>query len=153
VPVTWTRRAAPYAPLLLRVVVGVVMAAHGYDKLTGEGGPAGFGEGLLAGLGLPAPVLLGWVVTLIELVGGVALVLGVATRLAAVLNVAVLVGAIAFVKLDAGLIAAEGVGYELDLVLIAGLLAVAMLGPSRPSVDHALGVERAEPDAVATDRR
>ncbi len=149
-PVTWTRRAAPYAPLLLRVVTGVVMAAHGYDKLTGEGGPAGFGEGLLAGLGLPAPIVLAWVVTLIELVGGVALILGVVTRLAALLNVGVLVGAIAFVKLDVGLIAEEGVGYELDLVLIAGLLAVAMLGPSRPSIDHLTGLERAEPDAVST---
>lgn len=135
-------RLAPYAPLVLRVVVGVVMAAHGYQKLTGEGGPGGFAQGPIADL--PAPVILAWAVTLIELVGGVALVVGVATRIAALLNVGVLIGAIVLVKADMGLIAEEGAGAELDLALIAGLLAIALLGPSRPSVDHAIGAEASE---------
>ena len=144
------QRLAPYAPLLLRIVIGVIMAAHGLEKLTGEGGPAGFGAGAIGEIGLPAPELLGWVVTIIELLGGTALVLGALTRVAALLNAGVLVGAILFVKLEVGLIAEEGVGYELDLALLAGLLALAVLGPSRPSVDHALGAETVEPRAVAT---
>lgn len=141
-------RLAPYAPLVLRVVVGVVMAAHGYDKLTGEGGPAGFAQGPIADL--PAPLVLAWAVTLVELVGGIALVVGVATRVAALLNVGVLIGAIVLVKAEVGLIAEEGAGAELDLALIAGLLAVALLGPSRPSVDHAVGAEAGEPRVPVT---
>ena len=42
------RGAAGYAPLVVRVLVGVVMAAHGWQKL--QGGPANFGQAL-AGLG------------------------------------------------------------------------------------------------------
>jgi uncharacterized membrane protein YphA (DoxX/SURF4 family) len=43
------RGAAGYAPLVVRVLVGVVMAAHGWQKL--QGGPANFGQAL-AGLGV-----------------------------------------------------------------------------------------------------
>lgn len=64
-------RFTPLAPLVLRLIVGVVMAAHGVQKLSG--GPAAFGEGAIAPLGLPAPALLGWLVTLVELGGGIAL--------------------------------------------------------------------------------
>jgi len=49
------------------------------------------------------------------------------------------------VKLDIGLIAGAGApmpGAELDLTLIAGLVAVLLLGPGRPSLDHLLGIER-----------
>ena len=141
-------RLAPAAPVIARVVVGVIMAAHGWDKL--QDGPAGFGQGLLAGLGIPAPEVVAWIVTVIELGGGIALIVGALSRLAALANVGVLIGAIVTVKAEAGLIAEEGVGYELDLALIAGLLVVALLGPGRPSIDHALGIERgrpSEPDA------
>lgn len=148
---------AGVAPLIARVVVGVIMAAHGLDKLTA--GPAGFAE-MLTGLGLPAPLVLAWAVTAIELGGGVLLIVGALTRVAALLNTAVLLGAIALVKIDVGLIAEQGAGAELDLALIAGLLVVALLGPGRPSVDHAVGIEHTEPSAaptsstaVATERR
>jgi uncharacterized membrane protein YphA (DoxX/SURF4 family) len=44
--------ASLLAPLVLRVVTGVVMAAHGYNKLAS--GPSNFAE-TLTGLGVPAP--------------------------------------------------------------------------------------------------
>jgi putative oxidoreductase len=141
------RRLAPLAPLLARLLVGVVMLAHGWQKLV-EMTPAGFGEGMLAGLGVPAPVAFGWVVTLIELVGGALLIAGLFSRVAALLNAAVLVGALLLVKVDLGLIApmgAEMPGAELEFGLLAGLLTVALLGPGRPSLDHALGVETGVP--------
>lgn len=138
---------AGVAPLVARVIVGVIMAAHGLDKLLD--GPAGFAE-TLTGLGLPAPLVLAWVVTAIELGGGALLIVGALTRIAALLHIAVLVGAIALVKIDLGLIAEQGVGAELDLALIAGLIVVALLGPGRPSVDHAVGIEHTEPAATPT---
>ena len=136
------QKAAPFAPVIVRVIVGVIMVAHGWDKL--QGGVDGFG-GMLEGLGVPAPGMMAWVVTVIELVGGAALILGLLTRWAAVANSAVLLGAIFLVKLDVGLIAETGAGAELDLALLAGLIAVLVLGPGKPSLDHALNVEVAAP--------
>ena len=149
------RPLAPYAPVVLRVIVGAVMAAHGWQKLTAMG-PATFGENMLAGLGVPAPVLTGWLVTLVELVGGVALVVGAFTRVAAILLASVLAGAVALVKLDLGLIAEMGSpmpGAELDLALIAGAIGVALLGPGTPSVDHATGIEGTVPVPAEADER
>lgn len=143
-------RLSSLAPVVLRVVVGIIMAAHGWQKLSG--GPAGFGEGMLGdNLGLPAPVLLGWVVTLVELVGGILLVLGALTRIAALPLIGVLLGAVLLVKLEVGLIAEEGAGAELDLALLAGLVAIVLLGPGRPSVDHLVGIERGVPMDTADD--
>ncbi len=129
-----------YGPLVLRLGVGIVMAAHGWQKLT-EMSPAGFGEGMLAGLDLPAPVVLGWVVTVIELAGGIALILGAATRIAAMAISVVLIGAIVLVKVDVGLIAPPqmGAGAELDLALLAGAIALALMGGGAASLDGAIG--------------
>src|SRR5688572_1460867 len=97
------------ATLILRVVTGVVMFAHGYQKLTG-GGAAGFGRNALASLGVPAPVLMGYVVTYTELIGGALLILGLLSRLAALALTVDLVLAILLVKIDVGLIAPRGGG-------------------------------------------
>lgn len=141
------RRLSPAAPVVARLLAGVVMAAHGWDKLTGMT-PAGFGEGMLGGLGVPAPVAFGWIVTLIELVGGVLLIVGALTRIAALLNIGVLLGALLLVKVDIGLLAPMGAdmpGAELEFGLLAGLLVVALLGPGKPSLDHRLGIETGTP--------
>lgn len=147
------RRLAPAAPVVLRVVIGGVMALHGWQKLT-QMGPATFGESMVADLGLPAPVAIGWVVTLIELVAGSLLVLGLFTRLSAVLVTLVLLGATVLVKPDLGIIAPTGAmlpGAELDLALIAGALGVIVLGPGRPSLDHGIGIEREVPVLAPAD--
>ncbi len=147
-------RLAPAAPVLLRLVVGFVMAAHGWQKLT-EMGPATFGESMVADLGLPAPVAIGWTVTFIELIGGLLLIVGLLTRISSLLLMVVLTGALLLVKPDTGLIAPIGAmlpGAELDLALIGGALGVLLLGPGRPSIDHALGIERDVP-ALAPEAR
>lgn len=136
-------RAGGAAPVVLRVAIGIVMASHGWQKLTVMG-PANFGGGMLADLGIPAPVAFGYLVTFAELIGGVLLVAGLLTRVAALPLIVILAVATVAVKLDLGLIAPMGApmpGAELDLALIAGLVAVLLLGPGRPSVDHLLGIE------------
>jgi len=134
------RRGAGYAPLVARVLVGVIMAAHGLQKLLG--GPANFGQGL-ASLGVPLPTLMAYVVTFTELLGGILLIVGLLSRLAALLLTINLVMAILLVKVNVGLIASGGdeAGAELDLALIAGFLVVLLAGPGRLSIDHALGYE------------
>jgi uncharacterized membrane protein YphA (DoxX/SURF4 family) len=139
-------RLSDLAPLVLRLVLGALMIAHGYQKLIG--GPAGFGR-LLAGLGVPAATVMGYVVMYTELVGGALLVVGLLSRLAALALTVELVVAIALVKVDAGLIAGRGMGSgaELDLAYIAGFLAILLGGPGRFSLDRLVGIDR--PPAAA----
>jgi putative oxidoreductase len=142
-------RLAGIAPLVVRVIVGVIMVAHGLQKLT-QMGPGNFGGQVLAGLGVPLPELMGYVVTFVELLGGILLIVGLFSRLTALLLTIDLVVAVLLVKLNVGLIAPQGsgAGAELDLALIAGLLVVLLAGPGKLSVDHTLGLE---PDLVADE--
>jgi putative oxidoreductase len=136
---------AAATPVIVRIIFGVMMFVHGLDKLTG--GPAGFGQ-FLGSLGVPAPVFMAWVVTLLELVGGAMLVVGFLTRLVAAALAIELVFAIVLVTGGNGLIGAEGVGYERDLAYIGGFVALVLLGPGKPSIDHAVGLEKQTPALV-----
>ena len=118
----------------LRVVVGIVFLAHGGQKLFvwGFGGMAGF----LGQVGIPAPMLAAVVVTLVELLGGLALLLGLFTRWAAIplaINMAV---AILTVHLRAGFFLPNG--YEFALTLLAANVALILLGSGEASVDRLL---------------
>ena len=147
------RGAAGYAPLVVRVLGGVVMAAHGWQKL--QGGPANFGQAL-AGLGVPLPELMAYLVTFVELIGGILLIIGLLSRLAALLLTIDLVMAILLVKVNIGLLSptdGSGVGAELELGLIAGFLVVLLAGPGRVSVDQVLGYEGDLVQEAPTRRR
>src|SRR5919202_6521645 len=123
------RGAAGYAPLVVRVLVGVVMPAHGWQKL--QGGPANFGQAL-AGLGVPLPTLMAYVVTFVELVGGILLIVGLLSKLAALLLTIDLVVAILLVKVNIGLLSgSNGTGAELELALIGGFLVILLAGPGK----------------------
>src|SRR2546430_9924767 len=65
----------------LRLVVGLVFAVHGAQKLFvfGLGGAAGF----MAKVGIPLPSVAAVVVMAVEILGGPALLLGLGTRVAA----------------------------------------------------------------------
>lgn len=130
------------APLVLRLGLGIVFLVHGVSKL--NAGPAsGFGS-MLTGLSAPAPALFAWLVTIAELVGGILLLVGLLTRLTTLPLIATLIGAIVLVKFDVGVIAGEGAampGAEVDIALLAGLVALLVIGPGRLSVDRAVGVE------------
>lgn len=129
----YTSRFAPYAPAILRVIVGIVFLFHGLDKFRDLQGVAGF----FGGIGIPAPQVMALVVALIEAVGGFLLIIGFLTRYVNVLHIVVMIVAIFTVKLGVGLIApfGQGVGYELDLLLLGASLALLILGPGTPSVD------------------
>jgi putative oxidoreductase len=126
----------------------MIMLAHGWQKLT-EMGLGNFGGQMLARLGVPLPVFMGYVITFLEIIGGILLIIGFLSRLAALLLTINLVMAILLVKVNVGFLSgSSGTGAELDLALIAGLLVILFAGPGRLSVDHALGLE---PDVVAED--
>lgn len=132
-------RYADAGPLLLRLGVGTVFAVHGWQKLAD--GPDQF-AGMLDGLGVPAPLLLAWLTTIAEGIGGLMLIIGVLTRLVVLPLIGVSVGAILLVKIDVGFIVADAPGGELDTALLAGTLCLLFLGPGRYSLDRVLGIER-----------
>lgn len=127
--------------LLLRLVVGLTMAAHGAQKLLGwfgGGGPAGtaaymeqlgFRPGRRAALGSGV----------FELAGGLSLALGLFTAIGATMVITVLAVATFTVHIDKGFFNTNG-GFELPLVLSAGALALAFIGPGPISLDAGLGI-------------
>lgn len=124
------------ALLLARVVLGVVLVAHGWQKVNEwglDGTSASFEK-----MGVPAPTLSAWFAAAVELGGGVLLVLGALTPLVALLVVANMAGAFWFVHKDGGVFVAEG-GWELVAVIAAAALALAGAGAGRLSVDGILG--------------
>ncbi len=138
---------AGLAPLVARVIVGVIVAAHGLQKLFM--GPE-FGAQVRE-IGVPLPVLTGYAISTVELIGGILLIIGLFSRLAALVLTLNQTNAIIFVKIGMGVgflspLDTPGVGAELDLALIAGYLTIFFVGPGRYSLDHALGIARAPED-------
>lgn len=83
-------------------------------------------------------------VCIAEAGGGAALALGFATPIAASALTATMLTAINRVHLKNGPWVTNG-GYEYNVVLIAAVIAIAELGPGKPSVDAALGREKSGP--------
>ncbi len=124
------------ALLLLRIVLGTVFIAHGWDKLVFTGITETTGQ--FSAWGVPQPKLSAWLVTAVELVGGALLVVGLLTTFVAGLLALLMVAAVWFVHLDAGFFTATG-GLEYPVVLIAALLMVVVFGSGRVSLDGVLG--------------
>lgn len=140
-------------PTVLRVITGVVMAVHGWQKITnGVDGFAGF----LEQLALPAPMVLAYVVTVLELGGGLLLVAGLLSRLMGLLLAIYMLFTSFYVKvgkLGVPMIADQGTGWELDIVLFAAFVAIVLLGPGLLSIDTAIGLERRRAGRAASDRQ
>ncbi|MDP9440915.1 MAG: DoxX family protein [Actinomycetota bacterium] len=117
------------------------MAYHGFSKLFG--GLDGV-TGMFEMMEVPAPPVAAPVVTFIEIVAGLALIAGIGTRIAAPLLAIVLLGALVLVKVDLGIISSGPMpGAELDLALLAGLVALLLMGPGDVSADRAFGLAHA----------
>jgi putative oxidoreductase len=126
-----------YGLLLLRLVVGLLFAAHGAQKLFGSfggGGPKGTAA-FFASLGYRAPSLMALVAGLSELGGGLLLATGFLTPVASFLLATVMLNAIATVVWPKGFLG----GYEFELTLATVAIALAATGPGEISLDDAIG--------------
>ncbi|MGB0386738.1 MAG: DoxX family protein [Ardenticatenaceae bacterium] len=120
--------------VILRVVVGLVFVAHGFQKVTGISGTAGF----FGSIGIPAAMLMAVIVTFVELVGGIALIVGAGTRIVAVLLAITMLVAILTVHMANGFFVSDG-GFEYALTLLGASLFLALAGPGNMSLDAARG--------------
>lgn len=132
--------------LILRLVVGLILAAHGAQKLFGWwGGPRMTGwTQTVRKLRIRPARPWAWLAALSEFGGGLLLALGLLSPLGSLAIAGVMLVAIATVHLSRGFWATKG-GYEFNLALIAGAVAVALAGPGTYSLDAALRIHLPEP--------
>jgi putative oxidoreductase len=125
--------------LLIRLVVGLTLAAHGAQKLFGWFGGYGLNGtgGFLETLGFVPGRRHAFMAGLTETGGGVLLALGLFTPLAAAVIVSVMFVAAVSAHLGKGFFLSSG-GYEYTLVLGVSGLSLAFTGPGSLSLDALL---------------
>ncbi|MGV9802876.1 DoxX family protein [Mycobacterium sp. NPDC003449] len=124
------------AILILRVVLGLTMAAHGYNKFFGGGripGTAGWFESI----GMKPGTFHARVAAGTEISAGLGLALGLLTPVPAAGFVALMLVAAWTVHRHNGFFIVKE-GWEYNLILAVAAVAVAGTGAGRYSLDHAL---------------
>jgi len=126
--------------LLLRLTVGLTLAAHGTQKLFGWfGGPGLDATGqFFAALGFPSGRRDALMAGLAETGGGLLLAFGLLTPVATAVVFGVMLVAAVTVHIKKGFFAQNG-GYEYTLVLGVAALTVAFTGPGSLSLDGLVG--------------
>lgn len=120
--------------VILRVILGITFLIHGYVKFN-DG--IEYTVGYFEMLGLPG--FAAYVVAQIELIGGIVMVLGLGTRIVAGLFAIIMIGAIFSAKLSLGFLDdGQMAGYELDLVLFAMSIYLALKSRSYLALDNVI---------------
>ncbi|BED90119.1 oxidoreductase [Pseudoalteromonas sp. MM1] len=133
------------AALILRVPVGLILAAHGAQKLFawfGGYGLEGTGQWMTT-IGLEPGYWLALMAGSAEFFGGIALALGLLTRPAAVVTAFTMLIAIFSVHINNGLFMANN-GYEYALTLLVATAALAIQGAGSFSVDSVIAKKLAD---------
>jgi putative oxidoreductase len=128
--------AYDFALLVLRVVLGLTMAAHGYNKFFGGGripGTAGWFESI----GMKPGVFHARVAATTEMSAGIGLALGLLTPIPAAGFVALMVTAAWTVHRKNGFFIVKE-GWEYNLILAVTAVAIAGIGAGKFSLDYAL---------------
>lgn len=121
-----------WALLALRVVLGVILIAHGYPKLRDLRGTTGW----MGSIGLRPAIVFAFSAGVLETVGGLALIVGFMTQVVALLVLLQFVFIIFKVNRTKGL---KG-GYELDLLIAATALLIATTGGGLFGLDSTFGI-------------
>ena len=130
--------------LVLRLVLGLTLAAHGGQKLFGWFGGYGIAGtgGWMESIGFRPGKVHAALAGSAEFGGGLLLALGFLTPVGAALVIAVMIVAIGSVHLPKGFFNSEG-GFEYNLLIVAAAAALAFAGPGAYSLDAAQGLELA----------
>ncbi len=132
-----------WVSLPLRLIIGFGFMAHGWAKWSK--GPGEFAR-LLDQIGVPLPEATAWMVMLLEFFGGLAIVVGAFVAVVSIPLIASMLVAMFTVHLKYGFSAIKTIGlteagpqfgppgYEVNLLYIAGLLALILVGAGALSV-------------------
>ncbi len=145
-----------WAMLPLRLIIGYGFIAHGWAKLSR--GPEGFAR-LLEQIGAPLPEVTAWVSTFIEIFGGLAILADAFVAVVSIPLIVMMLVAMFTVHLRYGFSAINTIGLtadgpqfgppgiEVNLLYIAGLLALCLGGAGPFSIDKLLARNWREPAA------
>ncbi|MFQ5682280.1 MAG: DoxX family protein [Candidatus Binatia bacterium] len=143
------QRFPPWAPLVMRLALGVIFVAHGGQKLFGLWGGVGLSatmETFEKHMGIPP--FLTVIAAASEFFGGLAVLVGFLTRPAALALGTVMLVALFKAHLSHGffmnwgLVPGRGHGIEFDIALLALSIALLLTGPGKGSLDSWLGFEK-----------
>ena len=133
-----------WVPVPVRMIIGVGFIVHGWAKWSR--GPAAFAE-LLKQVGVPLPLANAWLVTVLEIFGGLAVLMGAFVVVVSVPLILSMLGAMFTVNIKYGFSAINTIGltpegpqfgppgYEINLLYIAGLVALILGGAGPLSID------------------
>jgi putative oxidoreductase len=145
------RFSRSWALFPLRLIIGYGFMAHGLAKW--NRGPANFGK-LLQQIGAPLPVATAWMVTLLEIFGGLAILAGAFVAIVSIPLICSMFVAMFTVQIRYGFSSVNTIGltpsgplfgppgYEINLLYIAGLLALIFNGPGVLSIDRWLAYRK-----------
>jgi len=136
--------AVSFGLLVIRVIIGLTLAAHGSQKLFGwfGGGGLPLTAQMFDRMGYRPGNVMAILAGLGEVGGGVLLALGFFTPLAAAAGMGVMLNAIVSVHLSKGFWSSKG-GYEFPLAIAAVFAGIGFTGPGRYSLDAAIGWHQA----------
>jgi putative oxidoreductase len=128
--------------LLARLILGVLMAAHGTQKLFGWFGGYGIAgtAGFFESLGFRPGRLFAATAALAEVASGILIALGLFGPVGPALLLSVMIVAAVSVHWKNGVFA-TGNGIEVPLLYAAGAVALAFTGPGPFSLDAVLGID------------
>ena len=132
----WFSGGARFAPVLVRLIVGVVFFLHGWPKMT----HLTHHIEMVRSLGLPLAPVFATASALAEFLGGIVLIFGLYTRYAALLIACDMAVAIMKVHLPNGFfLRGPKSGVEYALTLFVAALSLVLSGAGPISLDRLLG--------------
>jgi putative oxidoreductase len=116
---SWLDRFQPFGSLIMRLVLGIIMVRHGYDKVIPSGALYNFTHMVTR---LHLPIALGYVAAFTEFFGGMLLIVGLLTRLAGFMVAIDMAVAILKIHIHGGLEGSNSFAFPLALFSIALML-------------------------------
>ena len=139
----WLNRFQSLGALVMRLVLGIIMVRHGYDKIIPSGALYNFSHMVTR---LHLPVWLGYVAAFTEFFGGMLLIIGLLTRFAALMVAFDMATAILKIHLHGGLMGPNS--FALPLALFSIALMLIFTGCGWLGLDDFRGKRRRQPRQV-----